>query len=122
MLFGLFGLIIGAAIKGVIVGLVVMLAGKILLKEAPEFTDAFKACFFAALAGALIQFGLGVMLDPESIWLGLVISLVVSYVIYVLTFQSMIGYTLGQAAAVAALATVFLYGIAFAIGMIIVMA
>jgi hypothetical protein len=119
MIFGLVGLIIGAAINGAIVGLIVMLAGKIVVKQAPDYGDAFKACFYSALAGALIQFGLGYVLDPEAIWLALGISLLVSYAIYVITFQTIIGYTLGQAAAVAAVATVFLFGAVFGIGMII---
>lgn len=114
-----FGLIIGAAINGLIVGLIVMIAGKIVVKEAPEFVDAFKACFFAALVGAAVQFALGLALPADDIWIGLGLGLLASYIVYVTMFQMIIGYTMGQAAAVAAVATLFLWGMVFGIGLLI---
>lgn len=118
-MFMILGLIVGSAISGLIVGLVVMLAGKLLLKEAPDFSDAFKACFFAALVGAIVQFGLGMALADTSELMLLGISLVASYIIYVILFQTIIGYTFGQAAAVAAAAIGVMFAIYFGIGIVL---
>ncbi|MBO6512691.1 MAG: hypothetical protein JJ974_01845 [Phycisphaerales bacterium] len=118
-MFMILGLIVGSAVSGLIVGLFVMLAGKLLLKEAPEFGDAFKACFFAALVGAIVQFGLEMALADSSVLLLVGISLLASYVIYVILFQTIIGYTMGQAAAVAAVALGVMFVIMLGVGIVI---
>ncbi len=114
-------MLIGAVINGLIVGLITMLAAKMVVKEAPEFGDAFKACFFAAIVNGLVQFALGIAM-PESPFLILGASLLLTYGVYVVLFQMIIGYTLGQAAAVAAVASLVLLilviGIGFLIGLV----
>ncbi|MBL4590623.1 MAG: hypothetical protein JKY96_01550 [Phycisphaerales bacterium] len=114
----LFGLLIGAAIQGVIVGLITMLASKVVVNEAPEFGDAFKACFYAALVNAGVQIVLGFVM-PDSTYAILGISLVASYAVYVILFQTIIGYTLGQAAAVAAVATAFMLALIIGFGILL---
>lgn len=74
VIVGIVGLIIGSAISGLLVGLVVMLASKLVLKESPLFADAFKACFFAALVGAFVQFILGIAMADASTFAFLPVS------------------------------------------------
>ncbi len=119
MLLGIGALIVGSAISGLLVGLVVMLAGKLVLKEAPEFGDAFKACFFAALVGAFVQFILGIAMADASQLLSTGLSMLATYIIYVILFQTIIGYTMGQAMAVAAVAIAVMLAIAISIGVIL---
>ncbi len=75
--------------------------------------------FFAALVGAGVQFALGLALPAEDIWVGLGLGLLASYIVYVIMFQMIIGYTMGQAAGVAAVATLFLWGTVFGISLLV---
>ncbi|MFG0246557.1 MAG: hypothetical protein ACF8MF_10970 [Phycisphaerales bacterium JB052] len=111
MIFGLVTLIIAAAISGLIVGLVTMIAGKLVLQDPPEFGDAFKACFYAAIVNGVSQFVLGLAMGEGNEWLILSVSLALTYVVYVFMFMSIIGYTLGQALAVGAVALAITFGL-----------
>lgn len=121
-MFMIVGLIIGSAINGLLVGLVVMLAGKMVLKEAPYFSEAFKACFYAALVGSFVRFVLMLAMADSPVLLTLGISLLATYVIYVVLFQTIMGYTMGQAIAVAAVAVGVMIGLIFAVSFVFAIA
>lgn len=118
-----FGLIIGAAINALLMALVVMLAGKIVVKEAPPYGEAFKACFIAAIANGLVSYAFTLGMGEDAILIPTIAGIVVAYAAYTLSIHKIIGYTLGQSAGIAtAIMFVLIFAIAFAIGMVIVMA
>ena len=119
MIIGLVFVIIAAAISGLIVGLITMIAGKLVLKDPPEFGDAFKACFYAALVNFGVNMVLGFAMPDANEWLVMGISLALTYAVYVLMFMSMIGYTLGQALAVGAVALAITFGLMIGIGVVL---
>lgn len=119
MIIGLVFLIIVAAISGLIVGTVTMIAGKLVLKDPPDFGDAFKACFYAAIVNGASQFVLGLTMGEGNEWLILGISLALTYVVYVFMFMSIIGYTLGQALAVGAVALAITFGLVIGAGVVL---
>lgn len=92
-------LAVAVLFAGLVFGLLLQLATKIVLKEPIEFGDAFKTAFIASLTMILVRFGLELSLGNDFNFT--IAFVVAAYVIWVLALMIIIGLKLGRSLLIA---------------------
>ena len=113
------GLIITAVIAALFFGLLILLASKIVLGQAVEYSDAFKASLAACVPIALVQWGLEGIMVPEGVVYYLV-SWGIIFVIWVLALMIMIGLELRQALLIALIFVILWWVVRFVFAALLV--
>ena len=99
MLFGIIGSIIILVVISAVLALLLQVASKIVLKEAIDFGDAFKAAFVASIVSYFVDMGLQSAFSTEGMeptatfW---VISICTTYLIWVLALTIIVDLTLKE--------------------------
>ena len=99
----LIGALIQILITGVVFGVILQIAAKLIMKEGIEFVDAFKAAIIATAVIAFADYGLS-NLTLAPAWIG-ILSAVVYLVIWLLALMIVIGLDLTQSFLVACVFT-----------------
>jgi len=98
--------IIAYAILAAILAVLLQVASKLVLKEAIDFGDAYKASFVACILSGLADAGVEQLMGPEAGATLTLISIGTTYVIWVLALSIIIDLTLGESVIIAAVFTV----------------